>query len=84
MKSAGALLPSTMPLLTDPAFVADRKKLWGIDFSPQAIEQMRPNALNDLGLHLKVVEGLISDGRRWISGSDDISLADIHGKLFRG
>lgn len=83
MKTAGALLPSTLPLLHDPTFVADRKKLWGVDFSPEFMEKARPNAINDLGLHLKVIEGLLSDGRRWISGSDDISLADIHGKLMQ-
>lgn len=83
MKTAGSLLPSTMPLLHDATFVADRKALWGIDFSPDLMEKARPNALNDLESHLRVIDGFLSDGRRWLSGSDDISLADIHGTFMR-
>ncbi|KAJ8115149.1 hypothetical protein OPT61_g3136 [Boeremia exigua] len=82
MQTAASLLPHTAPLLKDPVFLADRKKLWGIDFSPEIVKKARPNALKGLETVLKAIDEHLIDGRQWISGSNDIGMADIHVGFF--
>ena len=77
---ASQLLPPQLPLLKDPKFQADRKDFTGSEWTSEAMEAMRPEALAHIRDAFHLLETtLLSDGRDWILKTEKPSLADIEG-----
>lgn len=71
------LIPKDLPLVRDPKFLADREDYLGntwasLDKGPEALVHMR-DAFDFLET------GFLADGRQWILGTENPSLADIEG-----
>lgn len=78
---AGQLIPTDMPLLKDPKFVADRKDYSGRSWEPEAMKAIRPEAVAHIRDAFAFLETtLLADGRDWILKTKTPSLADIEGK----
>lgn len=77
------ILPSNLPVMQDPKFVADRADLLGksADASPltkEALDASRPAALCEIRFALELLENtLLADGRDWVLNTDSPGLADI-------
>jgi glutathione S-transferase len=74
------LVPTTIPHLRDPAFLADRADLLNgtMTYTPEAMAAARPDAINDVRKFVELLETtLFSDGREWLMNTDSPSLADI-------
>lgn len=80
MKTGPALLPASVPLLSDQAFLDDRKALWGNGFEPDVLSKSRPGLAVEVELNVELIEKLLCDGRKWLQNSDEPTLADIHGR----
>jgi glutathione S-transferase len=77
---AAQLIPSSMPLLKDPKFTADREQYTGRSWSKDAVESARPEALVDMKGAFGFLEStFLADGREWVMKTDGPSLADIEG-----
>lgn len=71
------LMPPSMPLLKDSNFVKDREQLTGRSFGKETLERGRPDALAETTDAFSLLEALLADGRNWIVGTEELSLADI-------
>lgn len=80
MKTGPALLPASVPLLSDQTFLDDRKALWGNGFDPDVISKYRPGLMVEVELNEELIEKLLSDGRKRLQNSEEPTLADIHGR----
>jgi glutathione S-transferase len=82
------LIPSDTPIVQDPKFQKDREDFSGRKWSKEVIDANRPEALAVMKRSFRLLEDtLLSDGRRWVLGTDKPSLADIEGMsslLIRG
>lgn len=77
---ASQLIPSSMPLLKDPKFVADRRDFSGRSWERDMVERMRPEAVVEIRSAFELLEGtLLGDGRHWVLGTEGVSLADVEG-----
>ncbi|MCJ1468581.1 hypothetical protein MMC07_007210 [Pseudocyphellaria aurata] len=75
---AAQLIPTSLPALRDPVFLADREDYFGNSFSRSAISKKRPEALVHMRDAFEFLEfGFLADGRQWILGTETPSLADI-------
>ena len=76
---AGQTLSPDMPLLNDPKFIKDREDYSGRSWDLEARRLFRPEGLAHMQQAFDFLEnGLLSDGRTWILGSEKPTLADIH------
>ncbi|PYH43893.1 glutathione S-transferase family protein [Aspergillus saccharolyticus JOP 1030-1] len=78
LNSVMNLLPKSLPFLSDSIFLADRKELWGKEFSPDALEKGLTKSLVEIREHFAVLENLLGDGRQWLLDSEKPGLIDIH------
>ncbi|PWY64804.1 hypothetical protein BO83DRAFT_420162 [Aspergillus eucalypticola CBS 122712] len=78
LNSVMYILPKSLPFLTDSKFLADRKELWGMDFSPDALEKGLSKSLVEIRGHFAILENLLGDGRQWLLDSKKPGLIDIH------
>jgi len=75
---AAQLIPPAMPLLRDPAFLADRTGFSGRAWSVEAQAKGRPEALVAMQDCFALVEDeLLGDGREWVAGGKTPGLADV-------
>ena len=75
---AAQLLPSSLPLLRDPKFVKDRADFNGAKLSREQAAALRPEALNEIRRAMELLETtVLADGRDWLLGTKEPSLADI-------
>ncbi|KAE9375167.1 hypothetical protein N431DRAFT_542783 [Stipitochalara longipes BDJ] len=73
-------MPPGLPQLKDPAFLKDRADMISgvIEYTPEALAAARPQAINEVRNVFEFLETtLLVDGRKWILGTEDPSLADI-------
>jgi len=78
MRTASLITPDAS-LVQEQAWLDDRAELTGWQFSAERLSAGATDALCHARLHLRVVEEeLLADGRRWLSGGEQPSLADIH------
>ena len=78
---AAQLIPSSMPLLEDPKFRADREDFNGRKWTKEAIDAMRPEALVHIKSAFAIMEStLLADGRAWLLNTERPCLADIEGE----
>lgn len=71
------LLPLQSAFLSDPAFIADRKKLLGMDFR-ELVEKRRPSAIVEFKSVFSFLEDtLLSDGRKWLANTAYPTPVDI-------
>ena len=75
------LIPSTAPLFQDTKFQRDREDFTGRSFDPNKIDAARPEALVYIRDAFSTMETVLTDGRDWILGTDNPSLADIDGRI---
>jgi glutathione S-transferase len=80
MKIGPALLPPSVPLLSDHTFLEDRKALWGDIFDPESFSKSLPGLLVEVGSNIDILENLLGDGRTWLQDTKAPTLSDIHGK----
>lgn len=74
------LIPRDLPLLRDPNFVKDREDYFGKSWTRSAILKKRSEALVHMRDAFDFLEtGLLADGRQWVLGTENPSLADIEG-----
>ncbi|KAL1632620.1 hypothetical protein SLS56_003519 [Neofusicoccum ribis] len=79
--AAVGLIPATTPLLRDPAFVADRAELAGVDLAAAAASgAARPAARAHVERALGFVDAVVlaAGARDWVAGAEP-SLADLQG-----
>lgn len=75
---AAQLIPPDMPLLKDPKFLADRTALTGRKWSTETQQRGRPEALAAMRQCFALLEEtLLADGREWLAGGREPSLAEI-------
>ena len=78
-KAAAAVIPSSLDLMKDPKFQADREELWGRGWSAEVQDALRPDGLSDMKANFQFLETLLADGRDWVLGNTDgPTLSDIH------
>lgn len=78
---ASQLIPTSMPLLSDPKFTKDREDFSGRRWDKKQIEATRPESIAHIREGFSLLETtLLADGREWILKSPKPSLADIEGK----
>jgi glutathione S-transferase len=80
LKSVLCLLPKNLPFLTDSKFLSDREELWGMNFSPEALEKGLSKSLVEVREQFAFLENLLKDGRSWLLDTEKAGLIDIHGK----
>lgn len=74
------LIPTDLPMLRDPNFVKDREDYFGNGWTGSAALKKRPEALVHMRDAFEFLEtGLLADGRQWVLGTENPSLADIEG-----
>lgn len=79
---AADCIPLDHPLVQDPKFIKDRTELWGEDWNKSEREKKRPEGLVNMREFFDFLENtVLSDGREWVLGGKDITVADIHCKL---
>lgn len=72
------LMPTNLPLLSDPNFLVDREDYFGYGWDGPAMLKKRPEALVHMRDAFAFLEtGLLADGRQWILGTESPSMADI-------
>ncbi|KOS20217.1 hypothetical protein ESCO_006221 [Escovopsis weberi] len=78
------LLPTSLPVLQDPAYFADRSDLLGAPLSAEGMRRARPEAELEMQAAFELLEGVLADGRAWVLGGREgegegqgPSLADI-------
>jgi len=74
-----SMIPGDALLVQDPKWVDDREEMTGRRFTKEGMQAGLPDALAHTRLHLQIVEDcLLADGREWIAGGKEPSLADVH------
>ncbi|VUC35419.1 unnamed protein product [Clonostachys rosea] len=76
--SAVLTMPPELPVFKNETFMKDRAGLTGRSFTAEDQAKRRPSALVDMRTHFELLEDLLSDGRKWLAGSENIRLVDIH------
>ncbi|KAF3917816.1 hypothetical protein ABW20_dc0104777 [Dactylellina cionopaga] len=82
-RSATACLPSSLPVMKDPAFLKDRADFMGVPPGRpslgKSVANMRlPTALNEMRDAMELLETtLLADGREWVLNTSSPTLADI-------
>jgi glutathione S-transferase len=77
-KRAVQLLPYwSMPFLQDPKFVEDRAQMSGKRLEAGTMAKGRPEALAHMRRAFGVMERMLADGRRWMLGTEGVSVADV-------
>lgn len=76
---AAQLLPSSLPMMKDAAFLRDREDFTGRSWDAAQRERGRVEAITGMRKVFGVYEALLQDGREWIAGTEGISLADVEG-----
>ncbi|CAI6094818.1 unnamed protein product [Clonostachys chloroleuca] len=76
--SAVLTMPPELPVFQNETFMKDRSGLTGRSFTAEDQAKRRPAALVEMRTHFELLEDLLSDGRKWLSGSENIRLVDIH------
>ncbi|KAL0942470.1 glutathione s-transferase [Colletotrichum truncatum] len=72
------LLPTSLPMLRDPAWFKDRSGYAGVKLSAEVMERNKPQAVNEVRRHMEFLETtLLADGRDWVLKTDGPGLADI-------
>jgi glutathione S-transferase len=75
------LIPTSLPNMRDPAFVKDRSEMGGQQWSRDKIDRARPEAMVHVRDAFELLEStVLSDGRKWIFGTEKPGLADIEGE----
>ncbi|KAK8219646.1 hypothetical protein M8818_000620 [Zalaria obscura] len=74
---AAGILPSNLPVMEDPKFLADRENMFGRSWQKSDVERGRPEAMVHMRKAFDVLEALLADGREWIAATEEVSLADI-------
>lgn len=77
---AAGILPSNLPVMEDPKFLADRENMFGRSWQKSDVERGRPEAMVHMRKAFDVLEALLADGREWIAATEEVSLADIEGR----
>jgi glutathione S-transferase len=78
-KYAAAAIPTSLDAIRDKTFIDDRTELWGRDWAVEHQDALRPEALTALRANVKFLEqDLLEDGRDWILGGEEMTLADVH------
>lgn len=76
---AAQLLPLTLPIMKDEKFLKDREGFMGRSWKRADIAAQQPEAMAHMRECFDVLETILADGREWIAGTKDLSLADIEG-----
>ncbi|KIW04495.1 uncharacterized protein PV09_04252 [Verruconis gallopava] len=67
------------PSLISPEFAKDRSEMTGRVFEAQGRERQRPEAMAHVRMYFNLFETkILADGRKFISGTDEPRLGDIH------
>ena len=75
---AAQLIPTDSPVLKDEKFKRDREQYTGRSWKKEDMDAVRPEALADMRTAFEnLEEGLLADGRDWVLGTQNPSLADI-------
>ena len=78
-KYAAAAIPTSLDAIRDKTFIDDRTELWGRDWAVDHQDSLRPEGLAALRANVKFLEeDLLEDGRDWILGGKEMTLADVH------
>ena len=78
-KYAANAIPTSFEAITDKTFQKDRQELWGRSWSQDHQDSLRPEALANLRSQITFLEkDVLEDGREWVLGGKDATLADIH------
>ncbi|KAL0491898.1 glutathione S-transferase [Acrasis kona] len=59
------------------SFKEDRRTLWP-KFASKESSAQRPHNLSQLGYHIHNIENVLQDGRKWMLGGDQPTLADLY------
>ncbi len=79
-----SILPSSFPPMQDPEWLADRAEMlgrpMGQTLSDEAREQNRAEGMAHVQAAFELVENTwLADGRKWICGTQGVTLADLMG-----
>lgn len=78
-KYAAAAIPTSLSAIRDKTFIDDRTELWGRDWAVEHQDSLRPEGLAALRANVQFLEqDLLEDGRNWILGGNEMTLADVH------
>ena len=79
-REAAGLVPSG--LLKNSKFVEDRRGFLGRNWTPEEMEEGRPECLLYVRNLFDLLEStILADGRKWVLETEKPSLADIEGRL---
>ncbi|KAJ4356704.1 uncharacterized protein N0V89_004740 [Didymosphaeria variabile] len=80
-QQAAGLVPSAF--LKDPTFAKDRKGFLGRDWTPEEMDERRPECLVFIKNLFDLLETtILADGRQWVLETERPSLADLQGETF--
>jgi glutathione S-transferase len=79
-QEAAGLVPSV--LLKDPTFAKDRKGFLGRNWTPEEMDEGRPESLVFIRNLFDLLETtILADGRKWVLETERPSLADLQGEI---
>ena len=73
------MIPSSFGLMQDEAFIKDRAGFFGGKSSMADTLAQRPDAIVHMRQAFELLESLLQDGREWIAGTKEPSIADLEG-----
>ena len=77
------IMPPEHPALGEKNFIADRKGFYGTEWTIQDAVKRRPESLSRLRECFAIAESLFADGRQWVAGTSEPTLADLEGAVVR-
>ena len=76
-KGVGSMNPKNF---SAPAFAKDREQMTGTQWSEEAMQKVRPEALIYMRNYFTFLEKWLADDRAWLLKNDRISMVDVEGK----
>ena len=73
-------MPLHLPTLRNEKFMKDRAAFFGGRWDLQVVKEGRPDGLAHVRQCFDIAESLFVDGRIWVGGTPDLTLADLEGK----
>lgn len=74
---AAQILPADLPAMNDPTFLKDREDFMGRSWKKADTDRQRPEAMAHMRKVFDVYESMLADGRDWIAGTEQASIADV-------
>jgi glutathione S-transferase len=74
------IMPPSRPSLRSKAFLEDRKDFFGKNWTVNDAARQRPEGLAHVRQCFDIAESFFADGRQWVAGTQQLTLADLEGE----